>query len=90
MAGGVSPSQGLMLGKTLRIPSTGTGRRGGSPAVLSPGFGGTVTPWDHGSAGCRGWLRSAGGCVGILSFPRLTEGGCVSARRGSLVERGGF
>lgn len=49
-------------GKTPRVPSTGMGQREaplqreGSPAVLTPGisgFGGTITPSDHQSAGCR-------------------------------------
>lgn len=33
---GVSPSQGLTPGKTLRIPSTGTGRRGGITSRAQP------------------------------------------------------
>lgn len=86
-------SQGVLLGRDPGNPAMSPGWAWGSgrhrcggrghqqcsrPGVS--GFGGMITPSAHRPAGCRRWLRSAGGCVCISSFLCLNKGRvCLSA-----------
>ena len=88
MRGPPFPSRDRGMTEVLGFPGGGgcisggvllSGAEGGTDhqqcsRLASLGFGGMITPSDHRSAGCHKWLRSAGGCVCILSFLCLNKG----------------